>query len=182
MDADNTGLWKALLGAQGEIEHASKDARNPHLKNKYATLGSVLDTIKPVLTKHGLVLTQYIMGVNQQMFPGSTAVVTKITHADTGISTEDNQIIPLPKNDPQGLGSAITYARRYGIKSMLGMSEEDDDGNAGSVNNTRTTTAAPVLGGNTTSEMKTSDAPADPKKVEEMTQKLSASLGFKKVT
>lgn len=176
--SDNVPLWKAMLAAQLEMEHAAKDSKNPHLKNKYASLGSVLDTVKPILNKHGLVLTQYVMGVNQQMFPGSTALVTKITHAETGVSTEDNQIIPLPKSDPQGMGSAITYARRYGVKTMLGINEEDDDANSASG------VGAAVVDKSSHKPEKPTDVvkpqPADPAKVAEMANKLGSTLGFKK--
>lgn len=177
-EQSNIPLWKAMLAAQSELEHATKDSKNPHLKNKYASLGSVLDTVKPVLNKHGLVLTQYITGVNQQMFPNSTAVITKITHADSGFSTEDNQIITLPKSDPQGLGSAITYARRYGIKTMLGINEEDDDGNAASM---VSSSRPAVVDSKAPAEMtKAQEKAADPAKVEEMTKKLQSTLGFRK--
>lgn len=187
-ETGNTPLWKAMLEVQKKLDHAAKDAKNPHLKNKYASLGSVLDTVKPVLNEHGLVLTQHIMGVNQQVAPGFTSVITKITHAESGYSIEDNQMIPMPKSDPQGLGSAITYARRYGIKTMLGINEEDDDGNAASIrpyqkeddkrNATPSGTSGSAEKANNTGAG--DSKPADPAKVQEMKNKLKTTLGFKK--
>jgi len=168
---DSTGLWKAMLATQKEIDHATKDAKNPHLKNRYATLGAVIDAIKPAANKNGLVITQHIMAVPQDRFPGMTAVVTRVTHAETGASVEDNQTIPLPKQDPQGLGSAITYARRYGLKAMFGLSEEDDDGNSASMSRPSAPPPPKI------------DPPAEPAKVADVQQRIAekaTSMGFKK--
>ncbi len=176
---NNTGLWKAMLECQREVEHATKDSKNPHLKNRYASLNSVLDTIKPVANKHGLVITQLVMAVPQDRFPGMACVQTKVVHADTGAFLEDNQTIPMPKNDPQGLGSAITYARRYGLISMFGIGSEDDDGNSAS-----------GVGGGVAARVDANpvarpvaavvDKPATSEQVKAVEQKLSAALGFKR--
>lgn len=123
-----SALWKAMLEAQKEIKHAVKDAKNPHFKNDYASLASVIDSVVPVLNKHGLVLTQEIRHANTDP-PGTVRVTTRIVHAATGEQTMDSQVMPLVKNDPQGLGSAVTYARRYAIQAMVGQASEDDDGN-----------------------------------------------------
>lgn len=171
IESNTAGLWKAMLETQKEVEHAVKDAKNPHLKNRYASLCSVLDAIKPIANKNGLVITQHVMAVPQDRFPDMTAVVTRITHAATGASIEDNQTIPLPKKDPQGLGSAITYARRYGLQAMFGISSEDDDGNTAS-NITPKAESKP--------EPKPEDKTADHEKIAEVQQRLSRSIGFAK--
>lgn len=162
---NNNSLWKALLATQKELEHATKDSKNPHLKNRYASLNSVLDTIKPVANKNGLVITQLVMALPQDRFPGMVGLQTKVVHAESGMAIEDNQSIPMPKSDPQGLGSAVTYARRYGLVSMFGIGSEDDDGNAASV---------PVAGLNQKEEK------ASPEQIKEVEKKLEKAFGFKK--
>lgn len=162
-----SSLWKAMLEAQKEIEHSTKDSVNPHMKNRYASLKSVLDSVIPVLNKHGLVLTQEIRHGNNE--PGSVRLTTRIIHAASGEQTQDAQVIPLVKVDPQGHGSAITYARRYAIQAMTGTTaEEDDDGNEAS--------AKPAG----LKIVKPEEKPADPAKVEAVTKSLSTALGFKK--
>jgi hypothetical protein len=114
-------IYLALLEAQKEIETIKKDATaGTSFKYNYATLGAVMEEIKEKLTKHGLFLSQPIKG---------DRVVTTIYHSSgESISDEGTQIICAKPNDPQAQGSAISYARRYGIMSLLCLSAEDDDG------------------------------------------------------
>lgn len=126
MDIENTTpeLFAALSVAQGEIENASKNAANPHFRSKYADLAELLNTARPTLAKHGLSIIQ------APSFDGSLChVMTVITHASGGWVSSTASCIPA-KADAQGIGSATTYLRRYGLAAMVGIAQEDDDGNA----------------------------------------------------
>jgi hypothetical protein len=124
-------LFAALNEARKQFGRASKDGYNPHLKNKFASLGSMLDATYEALDAHGLTINQ------KPMFNESGALVlrTTITHIESGESdcgdvpllsdTRDGKVNPM-----QALGSAITYARRFGYESMTGLLRDDDDGNA----------------------------------------------------
>ncbi len=119
-------LAAALAKAQGEMKNAPFNATNPHLKNKFANLASVRDTVMPALSKHGIAVAQTIVP-----FDGRAALATRLMH----ISGEwMESLCPLPDApDMQKLGSAITYARRYSLSSICGIAaDEDDDGNAAS--------------------------------------------------
>jgi len=125
-------LAAALAIAQGEISNAKMDAVNPHFRSKYATLASIIDTAKPALAKNGLAVSQVptIAGTLE----GSFVLVTMLTHKGGQYICSEYPINP-DKQTPQGVGSAITYARRYALAAMLGIAaDEDDDGNAASGN------------------------------------------------
>ena len=120
-------LSAALLKAQRSIKFASKDAKNPHFKSTYADLPAVIDAIKPALNDAGLVFLQTFSPSEA----GFIAVTTRLIH-ETGEWIEDTATVPLPKSDPQGYGSAATYARRYSLAAITGLYQDDDDGNAAS--------------------------------------------------
>jgi len=120
-----TDLAKALLNVQRTVQPATKDAENPFTKSWYASLNSVMDACRIALIENGIWLCQYPVPVEQ---PNSIGLVTKLTHAESGQWQSSIAVVPLPKADPQGMGSAITYARRYALTAMLGMVTEDDDG------------------------------------------------------
>ena len=122
-------LAKALLNVQRQLQPASKDAINPFTKSKYATLNSVMAASREVLLENGIWLCQYPVPVETQ---GCIGLATKLTHVESGQWQSSLAVIPLPKADPQGMGSALTYARRYALTAMLGMVTEDDDGEAAS--------------------------------------------------
>lgn len=122
----------ALCKAQAEIKTAVKDATNPHFKSKYADLASVIEACKGALNKHGITLLQPV----RSFFQGEGAeliviVETRLVHT-SGEWLGDELGIPAPKRDAQGFGSAVTYGRRYGLQSLVGIPAEDDDGNAAS--------------------------------------------------
>lgn len=125
-----TELAKALLKVQTQMAPATKDAVNPFIRNRYATLNSVMDTCRSALIANGIWLTQLPMPAPDTYPQGHIALLTKLTHAESGQWQASLTVVPLPKADPQGMGSAITYARRYALTSMLGMITEDDDGEA----------------------------------------------------
>lgn len=120
------GIYAALVAAQAEMGPALKDSLNPHLKNKYADLASVNAACLPALNKHGI-------AVIQPPYDDETGryVKTVLLHGETGESLECRVPLIVQKNDMQGYGSAVTYARRYGLMSMAGIApDDDDDGNA----------------------------------------------------
>lgn len=117
-------LFAALAAAQAEVENAAKNAANPHFRSKYADLAEVLNTVRPVFSRHGLSILQ------STAFDGSlVTVTTAIAHASGGIITSAASCVPA-KADAQGVGSATTHLRRYGLAAMAGVAQEDDDGNA----------------------------------------------------
>jgi hypothetical protein len=119
-------LAPALASALADIHNASKDSKNPHFKSSYASLASVIDATKATLAGHGLVVVQ-APGWND----GRVTVTTRIVHA-SGEWIEATAEAPLPKADPQGVGSAVTYLRRYSLAALCGITQEDDDGETAS--------------------------------------------------
>jgi hypothetical protein len=118
-------LSAALVAFQTECPSVSFDKTNPAFKSRYASLAAILKTITPVLSKHGLAIVQFPVSAD-----GKVGCVTRIIH-ESGESMEETLLLPLAKNDPQGAGSAITYARRYGLSGALGIvADDDDDGEA----------------------------------------------------
>jgi ERF superfamily len=115
---------KALVAAVGELSNVAKTAANPYFKSKYAPLDAIIDATRPILKKHGLAVIQ------QPLFEEGTAgVETTILH-EGGYCSTSTLLLPLKDQSPQGVGSAITYARRYALAAVLGIaSEDDDDGN-----------------------------------------------------
>ena len=116
----------ALAKALGEIHNATKDSKNPHFKNSYASLAAVIDATKATLADHGLVVVQ-APGWNENR----VTVTTRIVHA-SGEWIEATAEAPVPKADPQGVGSAVTYLRRYSLAAICGITQEDDDGETAS--------------------------------------------------
>lgn len=115
---------KALVKAQKAMGAVLKNANNPHLKSKYADLGSVLDACQAALHDNGFAIMQPC-GKDQE----GAYVETVLAH-ESGESFTSRVYLVIGKNDMQGVGSAITYARRYGLLGMAGLAPEDDDGEA----------------------------------------------------
>jgi hypothetical protein len=123
---DTTELAKAMLKVQAALQPACKDRENPFTKSTYATLNSVMGSCREALLANNIWLIQYPVPVE----PGFMGLVTKLTHADSGQWQSSLLVMPLPKADPQGYGSALTYGRRYGLAALIGIvTEDDDDGN-----------------------------------------------------
>lgn len=116
-------LAKAMLQFQGATDGVKRNANNPHFKTKYASLESVIDYARGPLQDAGLVFTQ----APGAMVDGSLEVTTRITHAESGEWQQSTMHIPLAKRDPQGAGSALTYAQRYSLMAALGLPPTDDD-------------------------------------------------------
>jgi hypothetical protein len=121
-------LSKALVAAQGDLKPVEKGADNSYFKSKYADLASVVKVVNPILKSHGLAVTQ-MPGVTED---GNDVLTTRLIH-ESGQWQEATMRLILTKQDAQGLGSAITYARRYAYSAVLGIiTEQDDDGNEAS--------------------------------------------------
>lgn len=130
-----TKLLQALLAAQRKYPTIHKDATNPFHKSKYAPLDSVLAAVVPTLNAEGVILTQSVTTPDRNEAGQVTAVtiVTSLLHAESGERLDSPLVMPVAKSDPQGMGGAITYGRRYGILNACGLTgEDDDDGNAAS--------------------------------------------------
>ena len=129
MDTSPTigNLSKALAKAQGEIRGATKDSDNPYFKSKYADLASVRDAIQESLSKNGIAYVQFPEGG-----PETVTITTILSCGDEWMRASFS-MKPV-KADPQGMGSAITYGRRYALMAAVGVAPEDDDGNAASGN------------------------------------------------
>jgi hypothetical protein len=120
MPAAKKNIYQKLAAAKAEIGAISKDSTNPFFKSKYFDINDLLNHVEPILQKHGLLVLQPING---------DGVTTCIVEVD-GDGAEQS-FLPLPEsNDPQKLGSAITYYRRYTLASLLALQAVDDDGNS----------------------------------------------------
>jgi len=120
----NPQLMAALATAQAEIENATKGSVNPAFRSKYADLAEVLNTVRPVLARHGIAIMQ------STGFDGSTvSVSTVFCHKDGGWVSSCSSCVPA-KVDAQGIGAATTYLRRYSLAAMAAVAQEDDDGNS----------------------------------------------------
>ncbi len=117
----------AFLLAQKAIKFAVKDAQNPHLKNRYADLPSVIDAVKQALNDSGIAIIQ----TAGDLIEGKMVLSTVLMH-ESGQWFRSDTTMPLAKQDAQGYGSAVTYARRYALSAMTGLYQDDDDGNAAS--------------------------------------------------
>ena len=127
-----TNLAKAMLKVQKQLRPALKDSYNGFTQSKYATLNSVMEACSEALIDNGIWVTQYPVPVEDGS--SNLGLVTKLVHAESGEWQESLISIPLAKADPQAYGSALTYARRYGLSSMIGLVTEDDDANMASKN------------------------------------------------
>jgi hypothetical protein len=117
-------IYKKLFEAKKEIGTITKNARNPFFKSNYLSLNGLIEAVEPILEKHGLLLLQPLI---------DGKVRTEIRDAAKDGSTNESFVyseMQLPNiQDPQKLGSAITYYRRYTLQSLLGLLAQDDDGN-----------------------------------------------------
>lgn len=122
--AAHAGLYQALAAAQAQMGPALKDTVNPHFKTRYADLASVMAACIPALTANGIAVLQPPCEIDGQRY-----VKTILAH-ESGETVECAVPLIVSKNDMQGYGSAVTYARRYGLMAMAGIAPDDDDGNA----------------------------------------------------
>jgi hypothetical protein len=124
-------LSMALAKFHSQVGKIAKDAKNPFFKSNYASLSHILQEVSEPLQSAGLVIAQ---------FPDGTGLVTMLIHSESGEYISSNYTMPVAKqNDPQAVGSAITYARRYAVSSILSLNVSDDDGNAAAVQSKKQT-------------------------------------------
>lgn len=119
-------LAKAIALSQLHVENALKSSTNPHFKSKYADLAEILNTVRPVFSANGIAIVQ-----TPTFESGVASVETMLCH-ESGEFISSICSSPVSKQDAQGIGSAITYLRRYSLAAMCGVAQEDDDGNGAS--------------------------------------------------
>lgn len=129
--SETNEVFAAFVAAQAEFLHVVENASvsvgktqsGATAKAGYATLPRVIETLRPILNKHGLGLMQ-----PAEPAQGGVKVKTMLVHTSGQSISDDGIYIPAARTDPQGHGSALSYARRYGLLSMLGVATADDDG------------------------------------------------------
>lgn len=119
-------LATALSIAQGSMENAKKDSNNPFFKSKYADLSAIVNAGKEAMKSNGLAISQIMEPDTEKAI-----VITLLMHK-SGQWIKSTVSLKPTASTPQAMGSAITYARRYGYQAILGLSAEDDDGNSAS--------------------------------------------------
>jgi hypothetical protein len=127
--ADIGQLAVALAAAQGKFDRIVKDTANPFFKSKYATLASIIDGTRKALADVKIAVVQAVE------FEANLCSVTTILFHESGQWMRGTIAMPVAKLDPQGVGSASTYARRYGLSAFVNVAADDDDdgdGNAAS--------------------------------------------------
>jgi len=126
----------ALVKAQKEFGPALKSSTNPHFKSRYADLAACVEAVIDALNNNGIALLQ-----QTSECADGVIVETMFLH-ESGESISCGKLhVPASKQDPQGYGSALTYAPRYSLMAACGLAPEDDDGNAAS----RRPTASPTV-------------------------------------
>ena len=120
-----TKVAAAFVKAQTAFGPALKSATNPHFKSKYADLAAVVEAVIDALNSNGIALMQ-----RQHPNENGVCVETLLIHESGEILSAGMLTVPAAKQDPQGYGSALTYARRYSLMAACGVAPEDDDGNA----------------------------------------------------
>ena len=120
-------LNTALAKAQGELFAAKKDSINPHFKSKYADLASVWEACREALSSNGLSVTQMPAEFQNNVM----TLVTRLSHS-SGEWIEQTMTCPVSKPDPQGIGSCLSYMRRYALSAAVGVYQDDDDANSAS--------------------------------------------------
>jgi hypothetical protein len=119
-------LYSALVKCQSQIKTALKDSKNPHFKSSYADLTSVMLACKDALAANDLAVLQ-LSRIHES---GAPVLVTRIIHTSGEHIEGEFPLVCKDPNDPQKLGSAVTYARRYALSAALGITADDDDGQA----------------------------------------------------
>lgn len=124
-------IYQRLSDFREDVGKVAKDGNNPAFRSKYATLPGILDAIQEPLRKNGLTFVQWLNSSED----GSVALTTEIVLVDDyeapGLTS--TSVMKPADSKPQTYGSCITYARRYGLVTLLGLNvDDDDDGNAAS--------------------------------------------------
>jgi len=117
----------ALVKAQKEFGPALKSSTNPHFRSRYADLSACVEAVIDALNNNGIMLMQFTHPCDNGVI-----VETMFLHESGEHISGGRLHVPASKQDPQGYGSALTYARRYSLQAACGIAPEDDDGNAAS--------------------------------------------------
>jgi hypothetical protein len=125
-EGERAPFAKAFVAAQMATEAVKKAATNPAFKSKYADLSEVVEAVVPALNKAGIGVMQF------PSYDGELVGVTTVLMHESGATVTGTLHLRPSKSDPQGVGSAVTYARRYALLAMTGAAPEDDDGNSAS--------------------------------------------------
>lgn len=178
-----SALIKSLNSFQGKLTAVKKDALNPFFKAKYATLDTIWETIRKPLSESGLAVTQ-TMGI----IDNKSVLETTLYHT-SGEWISGTQLVNPVKDDPQSLGSAISYARRYSLSAILGIvSDEDDDANVATKTAVKTDKESKTEVKDTTPEkpvsplVETDKKSETPKITPAQTKKIYASVKEKGIT
>jgi hypothetical protein len=121
----NSNIAKAFVAAQRGFAPALKSSTNPHFKSRYADLAACVEAVIDALHSQGIALTQVTHECE-----GGVMVETVFLHESGETMSGGKLFLPASKQDAQGYGSALTYARRYALMAACGIAPEDDDGNA----------------------------------------------------
>src|SRR5688572_23512024 len=128
MSSSPSALYAALNKFQADCKPIPKDATNPHFSHKFASLDAIVDHVRPLLAKHGLTWSTF-----PSRDPDGAPTLRYVLGHFSGETLEGVMPLLLTKQDPQGQGSAITYARRYALSAVLNLvADEDDDGHRAS--------------------------------------------------
>jgi hypothetical protein len=126
-------IYQKIANIQDKVQNITKDGKNPHFSNTYATYEQVMEILRPYLRVENLMVCHSFA---QPLFEGQIAVTTHVVETLPEFDKDQKNgimsttlYIPMTKNDPQMAGSAITYAKRYSVLAMFGLGTEDDDGN-----------------------------------------------------
>ena len=130
-------LMTALAKAQGQMSHASKDSTNPHFKSKYADLASVWQACREPLALNGLAVTQTLDVAGERQ-----VLITTLGHT-SGQWMKSIIALPLQRAGAQEIGSCMSYCRRYALAAMVGVYQDDDDGEAASKSYRQNNAATP---------------------------------------
>jgi hypothetical protein len=162
MQSENINeITLSLIRLQSELDFASKDSSNPFFKSKYADLATVWATCRDLLTKNNLAVVQQM-----DILETKNVLITSLIHSSGQWFKSIAPLNPV-KNDPQGYGSAITYMRRYSLCAILGIIQDDDDGER-ACDNKKT-----VIKNESKNEVGTS---VDPKKMNDLFSKFASDF------
>ena len=135
-------LMDAYLRFQRDVGHATFDSQNPHFKSDFASLKQVIDTVRPVLNRHGITFIQTSV-------PCDNGIAVETTFHGYGESIGTGPVpIPVDRANAHGFGSALSYAKRYSLSMACGISQgggEDDDGNSAAANAPRPTSVTQTV-------------------------------------
>ena len=115
-------LAPALLKAQTEMSNAVKDSKNPFFKSKYADLNAIREAAHPSLNSNEIIVLQPMIQKD-----GKSYVRTLLMHSSGQYIGSDTEVVCSKPNDPQAYGSAVSYARRYGLQALVSLGAEDND-------------------------------------------------------